>query len=109
MDVKIIDNKEKPFNGLIVWDCFKAQYTKLMYTVPHAISCSYTLDFNDSGNIEIVLHFKMFDTTGFQQSNRRVVGGLLYHKLYVAEDMEDETLIHYFDLFYDDYINSRPE
>lgn len=106
MNVKIINDNTDFFNTPIVWDCFRGSYTKLMPTVPHLLECILTVSL-ENNTPKMALLFKMYDTDGFQEETRMVCGCECYSNRYPVKEINDETLLKYFDKFWDDYIFNK--
>jgi len=106
MNVRIIKSNDRELDAPIIWDCFRGSYTHLMCTVSNLIECSVNVEI-ESVTPEITLCFQMYNTNGFQQSTRKVIGNSIFSYEYAVKDVKDETLVNYFRKFWDDYISNE--
>jgi hypothetical protein len=104
MNVRIIKSTE--LDAPIIWDCFRGSYTHLMCTVSNLMECTVNVEI-ETVTPEITLCFQMYNTNGFQQSTRKVVGSSIFNSEYSVKDVKDETLAKYFTKFFDDYISNE--
>lgn len=106
MFIRIINSNDTELDAPIIWDCFRGSYTHLMCTVSNLIECTVNVQI-ESIIPEITLSFQMYNTNGFQQSTRKVIGSYIFSSEYFVKDVKDETLSKYFRKFWDDYISNE--
>lgn len=94
--------------GLIVWDSFRGSFNMLMNTVTYLIECKVL--FNIEGYTpKPYLSFKIYNTNGFQEETRKVIGNesVVFTKEYDVKEVSDDILKSMFDSFYNDYIQYK--
>jgi hypothetical protein len=106
MRVKIIENKEKPNDGVIVWDCFRGSYTYLFPTIANLIECKVITKI-DGTDVTYYLHFNFYETDGLQSSTRQVVGDSVLNRIYCIDIIDEEIIVNHFEKAKKEYFSEH--